>query len=172
MSPMTASYSALASVPFAFAMANSPCSPVAVTLLVPKVPMLADRELAVHRARVRLRPWPGSRRQDPLQRGPDRDQVAVRLGLHRLELVNRPLLPLISAMSVASRSFCRSWATGISCAPSLASCSVLLNWLALFSASATRRPPKTSPMSRAATITAKSRRATGQSVKVRFSCRF
>ncbi len=81
-------------------------------------------------------------------------------------------VPPRNATSVASRSFCRSFTTPVSCAPSLASCWVRLNWLALFSASATRSPPKTSPMRSAATITAKSRRATGQSVNVTFICRF
>ena len=72
-------------------------------------------------------------------------------------------LSLVSTSSVASRSFCRSFTRTVSCSPSFASCDTRENWDAAPSESYTRSPPKTSPISNAATITANSRRATGQS---------
>src|ERR1700733_6384681 len=72
-------------------------------------------------------------------------------------------LSVVSTSSVASRSFCRSFTRTVSCSPSFASCDTRENWAASPSESYPRTPPKTSPISSAATITANSRRATGQS---------
>ena len=69
----------------------------------------------------------------------------------------------VSRLSVSSRSFCRSLTRTVSFWPRFASCDTRENWAALLSASATRSPPKITPISSAATITANSRRATGQS---------
>src|SRR5580658_2574036 len=69
----------------------------------------------------------------------------------------------------SSRSFSRACTRPVTCCPSTASCDTRPNSSALSATDATRRPPKTRPMSRASTITAISRVDTGQSR--RFSAR-
>src|SRR5215471_342792 len=75
-------------------------------------------------------------------------------------------LPLTRKSTVVSRSFCRSWTRTLSRWPRMANCETRPNWAALDSADANRRPPKTRPISSASTITANSRRATGQSASI------
>ena len=63
---------------------------------------------------------------------------------------------------VSSRSFSRACTRPVTCCPRTASCDTWPNVSALSVADATRRPPKTRPMSSASTITAISRVDTGQ----------
>src|SRR5271170_1530130 len=62
----------------------------------------------------------------------------------------------------SSRSFSRACTRPVTCCPSTASCDTRPNSSALSAADATRRPPKTRPMSSASTITAISRVDTDQ----------
>jgi hypothetical protein len=61
-----------------------------------------------------------------------------------------------------SRSFSIACASAVTCSPRTASCVVRANELAVPMADATRSPPNTSPMTTAVTMTATSRRDTGQ----------
>ena len=61
-----------------------------------------------------------------------------------------------------SRSFSIACASAVTCSPRTASCVVRANELAVPMADATRSPPKTRPMTTAITMTATSRRDTGQ----------
>ena len=61
-----------------------------------------------------------------------------------------------------SRSFSIACASAVTCSPRTASCVVRANEPAVPMADATRSPPKTSPMTTAITMTATSRRDTGQ----------
>jgi hypothetical protein len=70
-----------------------------------------------------------------------------------------------SSESVWSRSSCRALTRTVSFVPRLASCDTRENCAALASASATRSPPKITPISSAATMTANSLRATGHSAR-------
>src|SRR5579875_2363979 len=71
-----------------------------------------------------------------------------------------------STPAVSSRSSCSACTRPVTCCPSLASCDTRANWAALSAAAATRRPPKTTPMTSASTITASRRHDTGQSRKL------
>ena len=71
-------------------------------------------------------------------------------------------LAIGSSPVVSSRSFSRACTRPLICCPSAASWDTWPNSSALSAADATRRPPKTRPMSRASTITAISRVDTGQ----------
>ncbi len=68
---------------------------------------------------------------------------------------------------VSSRSSCSACTRPVTCCPRLASCDTRPNWPALSAADATRKPPKTRPMTSASTISATSRQETGQSRSVR-----
>ena len=61
-----------------------------------------------------------------------------------------------------SRSFSIACASAVTCSPRTASCVVRANPVAASAAEAIRRPPKTTPMTIAMTMTVMSRRDTGQ----------